>query len=137
MVARGLDFPHVKGVINLGLPLGLDEYVHRIGRTGRMGQAGQAITIVASSNIDSDKHLQGVARGICRLIGDPSYIPEEFKTAAKWNPEDANSDEDESSTFNRSRFQSPCPPQRLKNRFPSKHRNDSFDWQRKSNFIHE
>ncbi|VDL49136.1 unnamed protein product [Hymenolepis diminuta] len=126
VVARGLDFPRVKGVINLGLPLGLDEYVHRIGRTGRMGQAGRAITIVSSSNIGDDKHLQGVARGICRLVADPSCLPEQFTYSAKWRPEDVNSSENESADFSRSRFQSPCPPQRLNNRFPHRRRDSSF-----------
>ncbi|VDN96692.1 unnamed protein product [Rodentolepis nana] len=126
VVARGLDFPRVKGVINLGLPLGLDEYVHRIGRTGRMGQSGRAITIVSSSNIRGDKYLQGVARGICRLIADPSCLPQQFTESANWRPEDGNSSDDESTSFNHSRFQSPCPPQRLNNRFPQKRHNGSF-----------
>nr|CDS35135.1 DEAD box ATP dependent RNA helicase [Hymenolepis microstoma] len=125
VVARGLDFPRVKGVINLGLPLGLDEYVHRIGRTGRMGQSGRAITIVSSSNIRGDKYLQGVARGICRLIANPDCLPQQFTDSANWRPEDANSSDDESTNFNHSHFQSPCPPKRLNNRFPQKRHNGS------------
>eukprot|EP00108_Taenia_solium_P008890 TsM_001019200 transcript=TsM_001019200 gene=TsM_001019200 len=120
VVARGMDFPRVGVVINFGLPPGLDDYVHRIGRTGRMGQTGRAVTLVASCNIGSDKHLQGVARGICRLVADPSCLPEQFVNAAKWNPEDANC-EDEFANFHQSRMISPCSTQRLKNR-RSKHK---------------
>lgn len=42
VAARGLDIPDVKHVINYDLPLDIDEYVHRIGRTGRCGNLGKA-----------------------------------------------------------------------------------------------
>lgn len=41
---RGLDLPKVSLVINYDLPNGLDEYIHRIGRTGRIGNTGRAIS---------------------------------------------------------------------------------------------
>lgn len=41
---RGLDLPKVSMVINYDMPNGLDEYVHRIGRTGRIGNTGRAIS---------------------------------------------------------------------------------------------
>lgn len=41
---RGLDLPKVSMVINYEMPSGLDEYVHRIGRTGRIGNTGRAIS---------------------------------------------------------------------------------------------
>uniref|UniRef100_A0A0R3X5A4 RNA helicase n=1 Tax=Hydatigena taeniaeformis TaxID=6205 RepID=A0A0R3X5A4_HYDTA len=114
VVARGMDFPKVEVVINFGLPLGLDEYVHRIGRTGRMGQAGRAITLVPSHSIGSDKHLQGIARGICRLVSDPSCLPNEFIRAARWNPEDVTS-VDELTSSHRSKVPLPRSQQRLVN----------------------
>ena len=45
VAARGLDVPTVTHVINFGLPMKAEDYVHRIGRTGRAGRSGQAITI--------------------------------------------------------------------------------------------
>ena len=45
VAARGLDVPTVTHVINYGLPMKAEDYVHRIGRTGRAGREGQAITI--------------------------------------------------------------------------------------------
>ncbi|MDB5966050.1 MAG: box helicase domain protein, partial [Polaromonas sp.] len=45
VAARGLDVPSITHVINYGLPMKAEDYVHRIGRTGRAGRAGQAITI--------------------------------------------------------------------------------------------
>ena len=45
VAARGLDVPTITHVINYGLPMKAEDYVHRIGRTGRAGREGQAITI--------------------------------------------------------------------------------------------
>ena len=45
VAARGLDVPTITHVINFGLPMKAEDYVHRIGRTGRAGRSGQAITI--------------------------------------------------------------------------------------------
>jgi len=45
VAARGLDVPTITHVINYGLPMKAEDYVHRIGRTGRAGRAGNAITI--------------------------------------------------------------------------------------------
>ncbi|RDJ53594.1 DEAD/DEAH box helicase, partial [Acinetobacter baumannii] len=45
VAARGLDVPTISHVINFGLPMKHEDYVHRIGRTGRAGRTGQAITL--------------------------------------------------------------------------------------------
>lgn len=45
VAARGLDVPTITHVINYGLPMKAEDYVHRIGRTGRAGREGVAVTI--------------------------------------------------------------------------------------------
>ncbi|SDC27425.1 DEAD/DEAH box helicase [Acinetobacter boissieri] len=45
VAARGLDVPTISHVINFGLPMKNEDYVHRVGRTGRAGRTGQAITL--------------------------------------------------------------------------------------------
>ncbi len=45
VAARGLDVPTITHVVNYGLPMKAEDYVHRIGRTGRAGREGNAITI--------------------------------------------------------------------------------------------
>ncbi|KAE8350125.1 P-loop containing nucleoside triphosphate hydrolase protein [Aspergillus coremiiformis] len=40
--ARGLDFPDVTHVIQIGVPASRDTYIHRIGRTGRANKQGEA-----------------------------------------------------------------------------------------------
>lgn len=39
--ARGVDYPGVTRVIQVGLPPSRDNYVHRLGRTGRAGKSGR------------------------------------------------------------------------------------------------
>ena len=45
VAARGIDVPTISHVINYGLPMKAEDYVHRIGRTGRAGRSGVAITL--------------------------------------------------------------------------------------------
>jgi ATP-dependent RNA helicase RhlE len=46
VAARGIDVADVSHVINYQLPMTMDSYIHRIGRTGRAGKTGHAITFV-------------------------------------------------------------------------------------------
>ncbi|KAG9388461.1 DEAD-domain-containing protein [Pyrenophora tritici-repentis] len=41
VTARGMDFPEVTHVIQIGLPRDRDSYIHRLGRTGRAGKEGE------------------------------------------------------------------------------------------------
>ena len=38
--ARGMDYPDVTAVIQVGMPSSKEQYIHRLGRTGRAGKAG-------------------------------------------------------------------------------------------------
>ena len=40
--ARGIDYPDVTRVIQVGSPKSTEQYVHRVGRTGRAGKSGRA-----------------------------------------------------------------------------------------------
>ena len=42
VAARGMDFPGVTHVIQVGLPPSEEQYIHRIGRTARAGKTGEA-----------------------------------------------------------------------------------------------
>ncbi|KAI8633342.1 DEAD-domain-containing protein [Xylariaceae sp. FL1651] len=51
VTARGMDFPNVTHVIQVGLPPDRDQYIHRVGRTGRAGNSGQGYLILAEEEI--------------------------------------------------------------------------------------
>lgn len=46
VASRGIDIPSVAHVINYDLPMMVEDYVHRIGRTGRNGASGEAVSFV-------------------------------------------------------------------------------------------
>lgn len=46
VAARGIDVADVSLVINYQVPMTMDAYTHRIGRTGRAGKTGRAITFI-------------------------------------------------------------------------------------------
>ncbi len=58
VAARGIDVPTITHVINHGLPLKAEDYVHRIGRTGRAGRQGLAITIAERRDIMTIRRIQ-------------------------------------------------------------------------------
>ena len=55
VAARGIDVPSISHVINYGLPMKAEDYVHRIGRTGRAGRNGLAVTLAERM----DAHMIG------------------------------------------------------------------------------
>ncbi|CZR61362.1 related to RNA helicase MSS116 [Phialocephala subalpina] len=48
VVARGMDFPNVTNVFQVGIPSDKESYIHRLGRTARAGAEGRGTFIVAS-----------------------------------------------------------------------------------------
>ena len=61
VAARGLDVPNVGAVVNYDFPNGVEDYVHRIGRTGRAGMKGESYTFFTSAD---SKH----ARELIKLL---------------------------------------------------------------------
>ncbi|KNA05459.1 hypothetical protein SOVF_190160 isoform A [Spinacia oleracea] len=50
VAARGLDVKDIRVVINYDFPTGIEDYVHRIGRTGRAGATGVAYTFFSEQD---------------------------------------------------------------------------------------
>ena len=58
VAARGIDVPSISHVINYGLPMKEEDYVHRIGRTGRAGRAGLAVTLAERRDAGMIQRIQ-------------------------------------------------------------------------------
>ena len=58
VAARGIDVPSISHVINYGLPMKAEDYVHRIGRTGRAGRAGIAVTLAERRDAGMIQRIQ-------------------------------------------------------------------------------
>ncbi|XP_010418344.1 PREDICTED: probable DEAD-box ATP-dependent RNA helicase 48 isoform X2 [Camelina sativa] len=45
--ARGMNYPDVTLVIQVGIPSDREQYIHRLGRTGREGKGGEGLLLIA------------------------------------------------------------------------------------------
>ncbi|XP_050899347.1 probable DEAD-box ATP-dependent RNA helicase 48 [Lathyrus oleraceus] len=45
--SRGMNYPDVTLVIQVGIPTDREQYIHRLGRTGREGKGGEGILLIA------------------------------------------------------------------------------------------
>ena len=84
VAARGLDIPCVNLVINYDLPMNIDDYVHRIGRTGRIGHEGKAISMYVSPRDDPVNHNGHILKELVELLENsstnsvPDFLLEEY-----------------------------------------------------------
>jgi ATP-dependent RNA helicase DDX3X len=84
VAARGLDIPSVNLVINYDLPMNIDDYVHRIGRTGRIGHEGKAISFYVSPREDPTNNNGVILKELVELLGNsqtntvPEFLQEEY-----------------------------------------------------------
>lgn len=58
VAARGIDVNDVDAVFNYDVPLDIENYVHRIGRTGRAGKQGKAFALVPSRDKGKLRELE-------------------------------------------------------------------------------
>uniref|UniRef100_A0A1D1Z9M4 RNA helicase n=1 Tax=Anthurium amnicola TaxID=1678845 RepID=A0A1D1Z9M4_9ARAE len=63
VAARGLDIKDIRVVINYDFPTGVEDYVHRIGRTGRAGATGVSYTFFCDQDAKYAKDLIKVLEG--------------------------------------------------------------------------
>ncbi|XP_019052242.1 PREDICTED: ATP-dependent RNA helicase-like protein DB10 isoform X2 [Nelumbo nucifera] len=63
VAARGLDIKDIRVVINYDFPTGIEDYVHRIGRTGRAGATGVAYTFFCDQDAKYASDLVRVLEG--------------------------------------------------------------------------
>ena len=72
LLARGVDFRGLNGVVNFDAPTSAAAYVHRVGRTGRAGrEGGVAVTFYTQDDIPYVKLIANVIRASEKLRGVP------------------------------------------------------------------
>ncbi|XP_014513276.1 DEAD-box ATP-dependent RNA helicase 46 [Vigna radiata var. radiata] len=76
VAARGLDIKDIRVVVNYDFPTGVEDYVHRIGRTGRAGATGLAYTFFGDQDAkyatDLIKVLEGANQKVPPELRDMS-----------------------------------------------------------------
>ncbi|KAJ6848384.1 putative DEAD-box ATP-dependent RNA helicase 40 isoform X1 [Iris pallida] len=76
VAARGLDIKDIRVVINYDFPTGIEDYVHRIGRTGRAGATGVSYTFFSGQD---QKHAAELVKV---LEGADQRVPPELRDMA-------------------------------------------------------
>lgn len=76
VAARGLDIKDIRVVINYDFPTGVEDYVHRIGRTGRAGATGVSYTFL------SDQDSRYASDLVKVLEGANQCVPSELRDMA-------------------------------------------------------
>ncbi|XVE83996.1 hypothetical protein DITRI_Ditri16bG0133300 [Diplodiscus trichospermus] len=90
VAARGLDIKDIRVVINYDFPTGVEDYVHRIGRTGRAGATGLAYTFFGDqdSKYGSDliKVLEGANQRVPAELRDMASCGGGMGRPRRWAP---------------------------------------------------
>ncbi|KAL1548251.1 RNA helicase [Salvia divinorum] len=68
VAARGLDIRDIRVVINYDFPTGVEDYVHRIGRTGRAGATGISFTFFSEQDWKHAPDLVKVLEGANQAV---------------------------------------------------------------------
>lgn len=80
LLARGVDFRGINGVVNYDIPTSAAAYVHRVGRTGRAGrEGGVAVTYYTKEDIPYVKSIANIIDASEKLRGK-----EGEKSVQKW-----------------------------------------------------
>jgi ATP-dependent RNA helicase DeaD len=78
VASRGLDVEDVNLVVNFEVPIDVESYVHRIGRTGRASKTGEAITLVAGKEMTTWR----------RILKSPNFEIQKGRRASPGTPRD-------------------------------------------------
>ncbi|KAF2094399.1 P-loop containing nucleoside triphosphate hydrolase protein [Rhizodiscina lignyota] len=94
VIGRGMDFPNVGLVVQLGLPADAEQYIHRVGRTARAGNTGRAVILLTTAEaffLTVNKHLPvdpypedvATSAAACRPQVEAALDEVDFNTRAK------------------------------------------------------
>lgn len=72
---RGMNYHDVTSVIQVGIPLDRDQYIHRLGRTGREGKNGEGILLLAPW----EEHFLDEIRGLPIERSSAPHLDQDMK----------------------------------------------------------
>ena len=85
LLARGVDFRGLNGVVNYDVPTSAAAYVHRVGRTGRAGrEGGVAVTFYTKDDIPYVKPIANVISASEKLRGGDGDTANGHKDLQQW-----------------------------------------------------
>ena len=74
VASRGIDVSEVSHVINFDVPIIIEDYVHRIGRTGRAYSKGDALTFCTSAELYYIKKIEKLIRQHIPVVSIPDEV---------------------------------------------------------------
>jgi ATP-dependent RNA helicase RhlE len=74
VASRGIDVTEVSHVINFDVPIIIEDYVHRIGRTGRAFQKGEALTFYTEAEKYYINKIQKLIRQTIPVVPIPAEV---------------------------------------------------------------
>jgi ATP-dependent RNA helicase RhlE len=83
IAARGLDIDMVSHVVNFDMPVDVENYVHRIGRTGRAGADGVAISFCDRAERSILQAIERMTRQTLSIEAQPAGTPALSSSPAK------------------------------------------------------
>ena len=124
VAARGIDVPTITHVINFGLPMKAEDYVHRIGRTGRAGRSGVAITLAEHRDRSKIRAIEQYTQQPLQAEVIPGLEPQEKSRKPSHRPgsgrpgrsfggkgaSNASNRQGEGKTFKQNHFAKPSGP---------------------------
>lgn len=90
LLARGLDIPSIRTVVNYDVARDIDTHTHRIGRTGRAGEKGVAYTLLTNKDTtfagDLVRNLEGANQAVSKELMDLAMQVRRLKTVSAASP---------------------------------------------------
>lgn len=87
-LARGLDIPSIRTVVNYDVARDIDTHTHRIGRTGRAGEKGVAHTLLTNKDTsfagDLVRNLEGANQSVSKELMDLAMQVNEIRKALRY-----------------------------------------------------